>query len=121
MKTILLVEDDPFLIDIYSSKLKEGGFEVDLAGNGEISMERIKEKRPDLILLDLVLPHVDGWEVLKTIRADAKLSAVPVVIFSNLGQKSDIDKGMELGATKYLIKAQYTPSEVVEEIKKILK
>ncbi|MDP2663847.1 MAG: response regulator, partial [bacterium] len=100
--------------------LKEAGFLVELAGDGEISLERIKEKKPDLMLLDLVLPHIDGWEVLKRIRADEALRAVPVVIFSNLSQKSDIDKGISLGATKYLIKAQYTPSEVVEEIKKIL-
>jgi DNA-binding response OmpR family regulator len=120
-KTILLIEDDPFLVDIYSSKLKGAGFCVELAGDGAVTTDFIKTKNPDLILLDLVLPNMDGWQVLERIRADADLKTVPVVIFSNLSQTSDLDKGKALGATKYLIKSQYTPSEVVEEIKKIVK
>jgi DNA-binding response OmpR family regulator len=121
MKTILLVEDDPFLIDIYSEKFKKAGFEVEAAADGEVILKKIREQKPDLIVLDLVLPHIDGWEILRQIKEDNNLNKIPVVLFSNLGQRADIDKGLKLGAIKYLIKSQYTPSEVVEEIKKILK
>jgi DNA-binding response OmpR family regulator len=120
MKTVLLIEDDPFLIDIYGSKFKESGFNVEIISDGSVKLENIKSIKPDIILLDLVLPHHQGWEVLKTIREDESLKSVPVVIFSNLSQKADVEKGMALGATRYLVKAQYTPSEVVAEVNKIL-
>lgn len=121
MKSILLIEDDPFLIDIYTTKLKKAGFEVNSVTDGEEGFKKAKEKIPNLIVLDIVLPHIDGWEILKKIKADEKLKPVPVIILSNLGQKSEVEKGISLGATKYLIKAHYTPSQVVEEIKKVLK
>ncbi len=118
MKSILLIEDDPFLIDIYTTKLKEAGFGVEVASDGESAVRKTKEKKPDLVILDIVLPNVDGWEVLKQIKAEFK--NLKVIILSNLGQKEEVEKGMKLGATKYLIKAHYTPSQVVEEIKKVL-
>ena len=118
MKSILLIEDDPFLIDIYTTKLKEAGFGVEVASDGESAVRKTKEKKPDLVILDIVLPNVDGWEVLKQIKTEFK--NLKVIILSNLGQKEEVEKGMKLGATKYLIKAHYTPSQVVEEIKKVL-
>ncbi len=121
MKTILLVEDDPFLIDIYSVKFKNAGFAVETVEDGETTLNKIREKKPDLVVLDLVLPHVDGWEILRQIKEDPDLDQMPIIIFSNLGQRSDIEKGRAMGATKYLIKSQYTPGEVLEEVKKILK
>ncbi len=121
MKTILLVEDDPFLIDIYKNKLKEVGFNIEIAEDGEEALSKMKKKKPDLMLLDIVLPNVDGWEILKKTRTDPDLKDLKVIILSNLGQKDEVEKGMSLGATKYLIKAHFTPSEVVEEIKKLLK
>jgi DNA-binding response OmpR family regulator len=120
MKTILLVEDDPFLVDIYTEKFKMAGFNVETVGDGEKTLDNIKEKNPDIIVLDLVLPHMDGWEILKKIKEEESLKRIPVIIFSNLGQKSDIEKSLSMGAEKYLIKSQYTPSEVTAEIKKIL-
>jgi DNA-binding response OmpR family regulator len=120
MKSILLVEDDPFLIDIYTTKLKEAGFLIEVAENGEIVFKKIKEKMPDLIVLDIVLPQIDGWEILKTIREDSKFKDLKIMILSNLGQKEEVEKGLSLGATKYLIKAHYNPSEIVEEVKKII-
>lgn len=118
MKKILLVEDDPFLIDIYTTKLKESGFAVDVASEGESAIGKAKENKPDLVLLDIVLPNMDGWEILKRIKSESK--DLKVIILSNLGQKEEVEKGVEMGAIKYLIKAQFTPSQVVEEIKKIL-
>jgi DNA-binding response OmpR family regulator len=120
MKSILLVEDDPFLIDIYTTKLKEADFSVEVATDGNEGLQKAKENPPDLIVLDIVLPHIDGWEVLKEIKNDKKLKDLKVVIISNLGQKEEVEKGLKIGATKYLIKAHYTPSEVVEEIKATL-
>jgi len=121
VKTILLIEDDPFLIDIYTTKLKESGFKVEVATNGEEGIIKAQETKPNLIVLDIVLPQIDGWEILKEIKANPNLKKIPVVILSNLGQKSEVEKGIKLGAVKYLIKAHYTPSEVIEEIKKVLK
>lgn len=120
MKQILLVEDDPFLIDIYATKFKEMGFVIDIAQDGNQALRKIGEKNIELVLLDIVLPHVDGWEILKEIRKQDSFKDLKVVVLSNLGQKSEVDKAFALGATKYLIKAHYTPSEVVEEVKKIL-
>lgn len=119
-KKILIVEDDPFLIDIYTTKLKEVGFLVDVATTGEEALNKIKEKKPSLMVLDIVLPHVDGWEILKRVKTEKNSKDLKVIILSNLGQKEEVEKGMKLGAVKYLIKAHYTPSQVVEEIKKII-
>lgn len=121
MKTILFVEDDPFLIDIYSAKLKEAGFEIEIAKDGEECLAKVKEKKPDLIVLDIVLPKISGWEVLKEIKKDRNLKDLKIIIFSNLGQKNEVEEGLRMGAAQYLIKAHYTPSEVVREIKKIFK
>ncbi|MDD2696802.1 MAG: response regulator [Candidatus Pacebacteria bacterium] len=121
MKSILLIEDDPFLIDIYTTKIKESGFGVEVATDGEQAIKKIEELKPDLVILDIVLPEVDGWEILRRIKSELKLEDLKVIILSNLGQKEEVEKGIKLGAVKYLIKAHYTPSQVVEEIKKILK
>jgi DNA-binding response OmpR family regulator len=125
MKKILLVEDDPFLIDIYQKKLKNSAFEVDVANDGEKVLEILKEKNFDLMLLDIVLPKIDGWKALEEIGKMKKekkdLEKMKIVIWSNLGEKEDIKKGLSLGATSYLIKANFTPSEVVKEIEKLLK
>jgi len=116
-KKILLVEDDPFIIDIYKTSLEQADFEVEVAEGGKQALRFLKEEKPDLMLLDIVLPDVDGWEVLKEISEDSELSDLKIFVLSNLGQKNEIDKGMNLGADKYFIKAHYTPSQIVEKIK----
>ena len=121
MKKVLLVEDDPFLVDIYSTKFKEAGFDVSVAEDGAECLKKVAEETPDLLLLDVVLPNFNGWEILRKIKKDNKFKSIKVVVLSNLGEKEEVEKGMKLGATKYLVKAHYTPSEVVEEVKKILK
>lgn len=119
MKTILLTEDDPFLSDIYSTKLNESGFEVQVAKDGEECLAKLKEKKPDVLILDIVLPKLSGWEILRQIKENPDFKDLKIIILSNLGQKREVDEGLRLGVTKYLIKAHYTPSEVVREIKKI--
>ncbi len=125
MKSILLVEDDPFLIDIYTTKLKEAGFSVETAQDGEVALKKLPEKKFDLLILDIVLPQLDGWEILEEIKNQKSkvknLEDLKIIILSNLGQKTEVEKGLNLGATKYLIKAHYAPSEIVEEIQQILK
>jgi len=120
MKTILLVEDDPFLIDIYKTKLNESGYTIEVAKDGKEALLKMKELHPDLLILDIVIPNVDGWKVLKLIRKDKELSNAKIIILSNLGQKDEVEKAMKLGAERYLIKAHFTPSEVLQEVKKVL-
>lgn len=125
MKNILLIEDDPFLVDIYTTKLKESGFNIEVATDGEQGLSKLSERNFDLLLLDIVLPQIDGWEILEKIKALSAnikhLENLRIVILSNLGQKEEVEKGIKMGAIKYLIKAHYTPSEVVAEIEQLLK
>jgi len=120
-KTILVVEDDKFLRELISHKLLKEGFDIIEAFDGEDGIKKIKEQKPDLILLDLILPGIDGFEVLSKMKSDQELVPIPVIILSNLGQKDDVEKGLKLGAVDYLIKAHFTPGEIVEKIRNILK
>jgi two-component system, OmpR family, response regulator len=120
MRKILLVEDDPLLIDIYKTKFKSAGFEVEVIEKGDQVVEAVTASKPDVVLLDIVLPHMDGWDVLESLKQHEQTKHIPVFVLSNLGQREEIEKGIKLGAAKYLIKAHYTPSEVLEEIQKIV-
>jgi DNA-binding response OmpR family regulator len=119
MEKILLIEDDPFLTDIYTTKFKEAGFDIESIDDGNGALEKIKASNPDLVVLDIVLPNQDGWEILRGIKASG-LNGVKVIVISNLGQKDEVEKGLKMGAVKYLIKAHYTPQEIIEEIKEII-
>lgn len=118
---ILIVEDDKFLRELISQKLKSEGYEISEAIDGEEGIKKIKEEKPSLVLLDLILPGIDGFEVLTRMKQDPGVSAVPVIILSNLGQKEDVERGLKIGAADYLIKAHFTPGEIIEKIKNILK
>ena len=118
---ILIVEDDKFLRELITRKLTEEGYKISDAVDGEEGIEKIKKENPDLILLDLILPGIDGFNVLSQLKDNSKLSKIPVIILSNLGQREDVEKGLKLGAADYLIKAHFTPGEIVEKIKKTLK
>ncbi len=117
---ILIVEDDKFLRELMSRKLREEGYEVEEAIDGEEGLKQAQEGSPDIILLDLILPGMDGFEVLENIKEDPKLSEVPLIILSNLGQRDDIEKGLRLGADDYLVKAHFTPTEIIDKIKKVV-
>jgi len=116
-KNILIIEDDAFLRDLINKKLSSAEFETSEAIDGESGIKKIKAESPDLILLDLLLPNIDGFEVLENIKKDSTISNIPVIILSNLGQKEDIEKGMALGAVDYLIKAQFTPDEIIIKVR----
>jgi len=120
MKKILIIEDDPFLSEMYVAKFSENNFQVEVAVDGKAGLAKIKEFIPDLILLDIVLPKMDGFEILKKIKSDPKLKNIPIVLLTNLGQKNEIEKGMSLVADEYIIKAHFTPTAVVAKVKEIL-
>lgn len=120
-KKILIVEDDKFLRELIARKLIKEGYDIVEAVDGEEGVKKVKEATPDLILLDLILPGVDGFEVLSRVKADPNLVTIPVIILSNLGQKDDIEKGLKLGAVDYLIKAHFTPAEIIDKVKTVLK
>ncbi len=120
-KTILVIEDDKFLRELITRKLLNEAYEVSEAVDGEEGIKKIKEEKPDLILLDLILPGIDGFEVLSKKKEDPALASIPVIILSNLGQKEDVEKGLKMGAVDYLIKAHFTPGEIIDKIKAALK
>lgn len=118
---ILIIDDDEFLLDMYATKFREEGFEVDIAPEGKEALEKIRNGlSPEIVLLDIVMPGMDGFEVLETIKKEGLIPVGKIVILSNLGQKDHIDKGLKLGAIDYIVKAYFTPSEVVKKINAIL-
>jgi len=117
---ILLTEDDGFLASIYAQKLELEGYEVTLATNGEDGLKLAQKDHPDLILMDLLMPKMDGFEMLEKLKGDAGLKDVPVLVLTNLGQKEDVERCLKLGAAGYIIKAHSLPHETVKRIKEIL-
>lgn len=119
-KIILVVEDDGFLLSMYATKLNLENYKVVQATTGVQALKVVSKELPDLILLDLKLPEMDGFEVLKNLKANKETSSIPVIVLTNYSEKEHIDQCFSLGATDYLIKAHFVPSEVVSKIKKIL-
>lgn len=117
---ILLVEDDPLVADVAFRNIKRAGFSIDAVRSGEEALDAMSRKTPDLILLDIVLPGLNGLDFLQAIRKDEKFHDVKVVIISNLGSRDDRDRGIILGADAYLVKSNVLPEDIVAEIRKIL-
>lgn len=121
-KKLLLVEDDDFLSELLSKKLVENQADVTRVANGEEAIKILKSSpKFDLILLDLMLPKISGFEVMEAINADPKIIGTPIIILSNLGQKNDIEKGVSLGAKKFLVKAILSLDEIVETALDVIK
>ncbi len=120
MKKILFIEDESALQKTFGEILSQEGYEMIPALDGQTGLKMAKTKKPDLILLDLILPRVHGFEVLKQLKEDSETKEIPVIILTNLEEIGDVDKAIGLGATTYLVKAQYTLEEVLEKIKKAL-
>lgn len=119
-KFILVIEDDKFLRELLVRKLSSEGFDVLNAIDAEAAFAILAERKPNIILCDLILPGVDGFEILARIKADPKISDVPVVILSNLGQKEDLEKAMTLGAKDFMVKANFTLDEIVAKVRSII-
>lgn len=115
---ILLVEDDKFLRELLAGKIRKEGYTVVEAITGEEGLSKTKEERPQLILLDLVLPGMGGFDVLDAVKKDPQVSGIPVIILSNLGSREDIDKAMALGAREFMVKAHHSPQDIIEHIRR---
>ena len=120
MKTILFIEDESALQKTFGEKLSQEGYKPISALDGEIGLKLAKEKKPDLILLDLILPKIHGLDVLKKIKEDEEIKNIPIIVLTNLEGIEEIEKAMELGANAYLVKANYNLEELAEKIKKAL-
>jgi len=121
MKKILFIEDEPNLQKAIGEILKQEGYEIFGAFDGAQGIELAKKEKPDMILLDLILPKKDGFEVLKEIKADEEIKDTPVIILTNLEGSGDVEKALDLGATTYLVKANYELDDIVAKIKEFLK
>lgn len=121
MRKVLIIEDDNFLQGLEASKLKTDGYEVITASTGEEGLQKINEEGVNLILLDLILPKFDGFEILKKVKESEKLRKIPVIVFSNLSEDKDIDRAREMGVTDFMVKSNFTLDELVEHINKIFK
>jgi DNA-binding response OmpR family regulator len=123
MARILIIEDDEILVEMYEAKFKMEGFEVEKALNGKDGLELLKKDKPDLILLDILMPEMNGFEFLKNIKKEPSYHSVPVILLTNLGDPEiDMDREMAyaLGVRDYLIKSRHTPDEVVKRAKDVL-
>lgn len=118
--SILLVEDDDMLRTMYSEKFTKAGFDIKTAEDGKLALTVLKNVSPDLILLDIVMPNMDGFELLKVLRKEKKYAKVPIIMLTNMGAVDDIRKCERLGANDYFVKANHTPSEVLAKVQTFL-
>lgn len=121
MKKILVIEDDAFLGDVLLEKLKKEEYDAHLSRDGAEGLKKIKELKPDLILLDIILPNMNGYEILEAKQKDKEIEKIPVIIISNSGQPVEISRALALGVKDYFIKAQFDPEEVMFKVRNFLK
>ena len=120
-KKILIVEDDNFVAEVYFAKLTEMGYEAILAQNGEEGIATLKKDKLDMILLDILMPIMNGMEMLEEIKKREDWKNIPVILLTNVGEKESIQKVREMGVKNYLIKSHFTPAEVIEKIESVFK
>lgn len=119
MNNLLIIEDDPFLLSVLAEKLKESGFVIETAADGEDGLAKIKSGNFDLVLLDMVIPKMDGFKILESVKNDPSLKT-PIIVLSNLYDKKNMDKALLMGAKDYIVKAYNTPEDIVAKVKKFL-
>jgi len=115
-KKILLVEDEELIIDLLTKKLEREGYQVSIAKDGEEGLSMMKDEKPDLILLDIVMPKMGGFEVMEEMQKDEELKKIPVIVISNSGQPVELDRAKKLGAKDWLIKTEFDPREVINKV-----
>jgi len=118
---VALIEDDPLIAEMYTTKFTKEGYDIKHAADGAAGLELVKKEKPDIILLDIIMPKMDGFQVLTELRKEATFKDTPVIMLTNLGQEEDVQKGRALGATDYFIKTNFTPAAIVDKVKGILK
>ncbi|MFA6354163.1 MAG: response regulator [Candidatus Paceibacterota bacterium] len=119
-KKILVIEDDRFLSSLMKARLEKEGYKVSQAFDGEEALSLLRQQKPDLIVMDLIMPKVSGFELLENVSVDPQLNHIPIMILSNLGQESDIEKVKRLGAAKYFVKVKTSIDELVAHVKEML-
>ena len=119
-RKVLIIEDEDVLRNVLAKKLEKEGYEVFVAADGEVGMESMRNNHPEMILLDILLPKKNGYQVLEEMRIDENLKKIPVLVISNSGQPVEVRKLIELGACDYLVKADFTPEEVVSKMRACL-
>ena len=117
-KKILIIEDEEIIVDLLQRKLTNEGYEISVARNGEEGLKMIKEERPDLVLLDIIMPKMSGFQVMEEMNKEESLKEIPVIIISNSGQPVEIGRAQQLGAKDWLIKTEFDPKEVLEKVVK---
>jgi DNA-binding response OmpR family regulator len=120
MAKILFIEDDPLINKIYSTRLKADGYEVYTAETGEVGVAKAQEVIPDLIVLDVMMPHMDGFAVLENLRGDYRFKTTPILMYSNLNNEDEMKRAKQMGVTEFLIKANLSPTQMVAKIKQYL-
>ena len=121
MAKILLVDDDALLVRMYQKKLENDGYTVTTADDGDVALTKVAQVKPDLILLDIMMPKVNGLQVLTKLKENKETSNIPVILLTNVGASDeDVNRGLELGAVAYLVKAGNRPVAIVQKIKEIL-
>ncbi len=118
---VALIEDDPLIAEMYTTKFTKEGYDIKHAADGAAGLALVKQIKPDIILLDIIMPKMDGFQVLTELRKEAAFKETPVVMLTNLGQEEDVQKGRALGATDYFIKTNFTPAAIVDKVKGLLK
>lgn len=113
---VLVIEDDPFLLKVYQSKLKDTGFQCEFASDGEEGLAKIKSFQPKVILLDLVMPKLDGFGVLAAVKADPSLTQASILVLTNLSQPEDRDKCLQLGAKEYMVKSDISIQDILAKV-----
>jgi DNA-binding response OmpR family regulator len=120
MQKILIIEDDKFLLKLYSDKLSREGYSVSMAITGEEGLSKVRQEKPDLVFLDIILPQKNGFDILREIKSDPAVKDIPVIILTNLGQESDVKTGIDLGASDYLVKTDFSITQLSEIIQKYI-
>ena len=118
---VLLVEDDKMIVDMYQLRFEEEGYEVLTTEKGSEAIAMAGREKPNIVLLDIILPEIDGFAILQTLKADMSTKDIPILLLTNLGQESDREKGMKMGAVDYFMKSKHTPTDVLQKIKEIIK
>ncbi|HLD81845.1 MAG TPA: response regulator transcription factor [Patescibacteria group bacterium] len=120
-KKILIIEDEEYIASMYELKFKQSDYDVIVSGNGLDGFDKAQQMSPDVILLDLILPEMTGYEILKKLKKDPKTEEIPVIITSNLAQNHEVQHGLDLGAVDYIVKTSITPSELVSRVDSVVK
>jgi len=119
-KKILIIEDEEIIIGLLQKKLIKEGYQVSIARDGEEGLRAVEKEKPDLVLLDIIMPKMGGFEVMEEMQKNAELKKIPVIVISNSGQPVELDRAQKLGAKDWLIKTEFDPQEVIDKVKKQL-